>query len=83
MNHIARFFYNIFRDEEEAFYIMLGIFEYSGISNIFIDELAKLKQYFYVLDKLIQLYLPELYSCFKVTLTNKYLFHINKLVSWY
>jgi len=72
MNHIARFFFNILEDEEVAFYIMLGIFEYTEISLIFVNDLLKLKQCFYVLDKLIKLYLPELFSCFKVNLFNQY-----------
>ena len=66
MNHIARFFYNITDNEEEAFYLMLGVFDNGGFASIYINDLAKLKQYFYVLDRLIKLYLSELHTYFSV-----------------
>ncbi len=66
MNHIARFFFNLLDNEEESFYIMLGIFENRGFSTLYLDDLEKLKQFFYVLERLIKLFLPEVSAYFQV-----------------
>jgi len=63
---MARFLYNILENEEEAFFLMLGLFENGGFSSIYYNDLAKLKQYFYVLERLIKLYLPELHAYFSM-----------------
>jgi hypothetical protein len=44
---------------------MLGIFTGTGFAQIFLEELVKLKSFFYVFDKLIFLHLPELHASFK------------------
>ena len=66
MNYIAAFIYNISETEEEAFDIMYGLFENTDFSQIFLDDLSKLNRYFYIFDRLIFLYLPELSNCFKI-----------------
>jgi hypothetical protein len=66
MNYIASFILNFIENEKEAFYLFYGIIEYTNYSNIFLDDLFKLKQYFYVFDRLISLQLPELYAYFKI-----------------
>ena len=66
MNYIASFIFQILNNEEESFYFMLSLFENTDFCNIFLDDLNKLKQYFYVFDRLLSLYLPELHSYFKV-----------------
>ena len=70
MNYIASFLYRITNSEEEAFYIMLGIFEQTDFSLIFIEDLLRLKIFFYVFEQLLSLYIPELYSYFKSNSVN-------------
>ena len=65
MNYIAAFLYQISSSEEEAFDLMYGLFLSTDFSQIFVDELSKLNKYFYVFERLLFLYLPELYNCFK------------------
>ena len=65
MNYIASFIYQLSKNEEETFFLMWGIFENTDFSQIFVDDLAKLKQYFYAFDRLIYFYLPELHFYFK------------------
>ncbi len=65
MNYIAAFLYQISTNEEEAFELMLALFRNTEFSQIFENELSKLNKYFYVFERLIFLYLPELYLTFK------------------
>ena len=65
MNYIASFLYQLTNDEELTFYLMLGLFTSTSFSEIFLEELVKLKSFFYVFDRLILLYLPELHASFK------------------
>ena len=60
MNYIAAFLLNITNDEEEAFYLFLSIFDCTDYGKLFIDDLAKLKKYFYVFGRLLNVLLPEL-----------------------
>jgi hypothetical protein len=46
--------------EEEAFYFLVSILSNTEYSHIFYDELSKLKQFFYVFERLLSLYTPEL-----------------------
>ena len=67
MNYIATFLLHITETEDEAFYLMLGLFDITDFREIFLNDLAKLKQFFYVFERLINIYLPELNTYFKVT----------------
>lgn len=66
MNYIASFLYQLCKDEEETFYLMLGLFEHTDFEIIFLEDLHRLKIFFYVFERLVALYLPELYSYFKL-----------------
>ena len=60
MNYIAAFLLNITNEEEEAFYLFLSIFDGTDYGKLFVDDLAKLKKYFYVFGRLLNVLLPEL-----------------------
>ena len=60
MNYVAAFLLNITNSEEEAFYLFLSIFDGTDYGKLFIDDLAKLKKYFYVFERLLNVLLPEL-----------------------
>jgi hypothetical protein len=70
MNYIASFLFKITSSESEAFYLMLGLFEQTDFSLIFIEDLLRLKIFFYVFDRLLSLYLPELFAYFKSNYIN-------------
>ena len=70
MNYIASFLYKMTPTEEEAFYLMLGLFENTDFSLIFIEDLLRLKIFFYVFERLLSLFLPELYTYFKTNSVN-------------
>jgi len=57
----------ITNNEEDSFYLLLGLFENTDFSSIFIEELTKLKIFFYVFERLISIYLPELNTHFQVS----------------
>ena len=60
MNYIAAFLLHIMDSEEEAFYIFLSIFDETDYGKLFIKDLEKLKKYFYVFGRLLNVLLPEL-----------------------
>jgi hypothetical protein len=66
MNYIAAFVYLILQNEEEAFYLMMGVLENTEYAHIFADEMFRLKQFFYVFERLLFLYVPEIFSYFRV-----------------
>ena len=66
MNFIAAFLLNICGDEEEAFYIFLSLLLTSDYGSLFNKELANLKKYFYVFERIIDILMPELYNYLKV-----------------
>ena len=65
MNFLAGFFYFYFKDEEHAFKSMLGLIQKFNLTELFNSNLPRLKLYFYVLDRLISIYLPDLHDHFK------------------
>jgi hypothetical protein len=65
MNYVASFLYQLSQNEEETFYLMLGLFLHTEFSLIFVEDLLRLKIFFYVFERLVSLYLPELHSYFK------------------
>lgn len=65
MNFIAAFLLNITNDEEEAFYLFLSIFDRTDYGKLFINDLEKLKKFFYVFSRLLNVLLPELDFYFK------------------
>ena len=65
MNFIAAFLLNITNDEEEAFYLFLSIFDRTDYGKLFIKDLEKLKKFFYVFGRLLNVLLPELDFYFK------------------
>ena len=61
MNFISCVLYEIF-GEEEAFYILLSFFKNTEYPLIYAKDLKKLKIFFYVFERIVQLYEPELSS---------------------
>ena len=61
MNFISSILYDIF-GEEEAFYIFLSFFKNTEYPLIYAKDLKKLKIFFYVFNRIIQLFEPELFS---------------------
>lgn len=65
MNFLAGFFYFYYKDEEKAFKGMLGLIQKFDLTELFNTTLPRLKLYFYILDRLISMYLPDLHEHFK------------------
>lgn len=65
MNFLAGFFYFYYKDEEKAFKAMLGLIHKFDLTELFNTTLPRLKLYFYILDRLISMYLPDLHDHFK------------------
>ncbi|CAI2372768.1 unnamed protein product [Moneuplotes crassus] len=65
MNFLAGFFYFYYKDEQDAFKALLALIKKFDLTELFNATLPRLKLYFYVLDRLISLYLPDLHEHFK------------------
>jgi hypothetical protein len=65
MNYVAAFLLLFTGNEEDAFYYLVALLSNTEYCHIFYEDLAKLKQYFYVIERLINLYSPELYNYLK------------------
>ena len=65
MNYIAGTFYLVLQSEEAAFkslYSLISIFKMNSLFNV---ELSKIKKLFFILDRLIGTFLPELNETFR------------------
>lgn len=62
MNYIVEMIYEMTENEEEAFYVFLSFFFYTEYPLIYEKDLQKLKGFFYVFNRLISLFEPEIYS---------------------
>ena len=65
MNYIASFLLESTNDEEKSFDIFSSILNKTEYSNLALNEFNLMKKYFYVFERLICIYLPELYTAFK------------------
>ena len=65
INVLCGFLLEITKNEEDTFYLMMGIYEKTKFKEIFENELEKLKLYFKILFKLLLLFLPQIYFQFK------------------
>ena len=66
MNFIAAFLLTLCGDEEEAFYIFLCLLLTSDYGSLFTKDLANLKKFFYVFERVLDILLPELYNYLKI-----------------
>lgn len=64
MNYVVQFILEITKDEELAFYIFLGFFKSTEYSMIFAKELLKIKSFFYIFQRMMSLFQPELSNYF-------------------
>ena len=65
MNFICQFLLEATKDEEKAFDIFSAILNKTKYGNLIEDEFSLMKKYFYVFERLIILYLPELATLLK------------------
>ena len=65
MNYIAYLLYEICGSEEEAFQIFNSLLTSTPYGDLFLNELSVLNTYFYVFDRLVFIYLPEIYEHLK------------------
>ena len=70
MNYVAAFLLNINNlikeenSEEESFYLLLGLFTSTKYGDLFKDNLAQLKKSYYIFERLISIFIPELFIYF-------------------
>jgi hypothetical protein len=69
MNFVAGFLYLVFRDEDKTFKALQEIIQVNNMAELFNPELPRLKLFFYQLDRLININIPQVHSHFKVKIT--------------
>ena len=65
MNYISSFLLEVTNNEEKSFDIFSAILNKTEYSKLSINDFELMKKYFYVFERLICIYLPELYTTFK------------------
>jgi hypothetical protein len=60
MNYIAYLLYALCGSEEEGFQLFNCLLTSTAYGDLFFNELSKLNKYFYVFDRLIYIYTPEI-----------------------
>ena len=65
MNFVAGFLFLVFRDEEVTFKTLMKLADQYDMLNLYKKELPKLKMFFYQLDRLIAVSLPQLHEHLK------------------
>ena len=83
MNFLAGFFYFYYKNEEKAFKAMLGLIQKFDLTELFNTNLPRLKLYFYMLDRLIAIYLPDLHEHFKNEFVTSSLFSSAWFITWF
>ena len=61
MNCIANLLYDVCESEEEAFKIYNYILDFTDYGDLLMNDLKRLNKYFYVFERLIFIYLPEVF----------------------
>jgi hypothetical protein len=64
MNYVVSFIIQLLNDEEEIFYFLISLINNTNYGELFLNDFSKLKKYFYFFERLLQIYLPELYLFF-------------------
>ena len=65
MNFICQFLLQVTNDEEKTFNIFSAILAKTKYGDLIHDDFNLMKKYFYVFERLINLYLPELFTLLK------------------
>ena len=65
MNYISQFLLELTGSEERCFELFSAILNKTEYSKLTVNEFELMKKYFYVFERLICIYLPELYTTFK------------------
>jgi hypothetical protein len=66
MNFIGVFLLRMLNErEDDAFYLMMGLFKCTTYPQIFHDNLYKLTLYFKIFDRILLIFIPTLYNYFK------------------
>ncbi|CAG9324067.1 unnamed protein product [Blepharisma stoltei] len=65
MNYVAGTLYVQLQDEELVFKCLIGMIEKFQMQPLYVQSLPKLKQFFYQLDRLIGILLPDIHSLFR------------------
>ena len=85
MNYVGAFILNMIisikeeNDEEEAFYLLLGLFTSTKYGDLFKNNLELLKKFYFIFERLISIFIPELYVFFMNNRINISCF----ITSWY
>ena len=64
LNYIAAFLYENTNSEEQSFYIFLSLSKYTKFFDIFKNDLEKLNNYFNIMQRLVESFLPKINSFF-------------------
>ena len=70
MNFITSFLLQLTQNESQTFYLMMGIIEKTEFASMFIEDLSKLKSFFFIFERLIAILIPEAFYSMKISNVN-------------
>jgi hypothetical protein len=70
LNYVAGTLYWVMQDEELAFLCLAAMFQYLELGTLYENSLSKLKESYYVLDRLVGLNLPDLHYAFQARMVS-------------
>ena len=70
MNFLAAFFYDLTNNEKDSFILFTSLIDNTQLSKIYDQKFELLNCYFYILDRLIFLFLPQIHQKLKETQLN-------------
>jgi hypothetical protein len=65
MNFLAAYFYDLTNDEKDSFILFTSLIDNTQLSKIYDQKFEALNCYFYILDRLIFLFLPQIHQKLK------------------
>jgi len=66
LHMLTNFLHQILGNEKETFYLLMGIIKNTEVTKIFLKDLNELKILFKIFEKLINIFIPEIYTFFKL-----------------
>ena len=67
LHMLTNFLFQILnKNEKETFYLLMGIIKKTEYTKIFLKDLNELKNLFKIFERIINIFIPEIYSFFKL-----------------
>ena len=70
MNYLCALFLSLLKDEEQVFFFYYSFLKSTQYTSLFINDFSLLKKYYYIFNRLLAIFLPEITMHFKTNNIN-------------